>query len=389
MEAQLKEKLSKNKYSYKKEVKKDILNVVVNFKDLRPECGTLKASGKEITLVCLEGTIPVNYRGVFYNMPIRIGIRRDHPRSPPVCFVKPTQDMSIRASKQVDCSGLISLPYLSEWKPASSDLSELIQIMCIEFGEQPPVYIPRNFQQQNPVGNAWPPRALRAAQSPLTQGCPPSPPPVVNRRLPPLSSAAAGYPPRWCPPYQQGPRPMNYRPPNTVPQNAWQNTGTTDGNDPLRTDALKEQVIQLTKELDLLARERNYLKQQLTDEKESKLALQKQLNDEIRRLQNEIQHLQGDSQKLQEDQQLHLSWVSTLRQQLHNSDQELTALKNRHSTVQKAYKQCVSKTQLQPYNISADDVTVLGDQLGGGSYGGKHWSESTINLIYSACRPYI
>ena len=47
---------------------------------------------------------------------------------------------SHRPSRHVDANGRVYLPYLHEWKHPTSDLNGLIQIMCLVFGEEPPVY---------------------------------------------------------------------------------------------------------------------------------------------------------------------------------------------------------------------------------------------------------
>uniref|UniRef100_A0A8C6R3U1 Tumor susceptibility gene 101 n=1 Tax=Nannospalax galili TaxID=1026970 RepID=A0A8C6R3U1_NANGA len=57
-----------------------------------------------------------------------------------ICFVKPTSSMTIKTGKHVDANGKIYLPYLHEWKHPQSDLLELIQVMIVVFGEEPPVF---------------------------------------------------------------------------------------------------------------------------------------------------------------------------------------------------------------------------------------------------------
>lgn len=95
--------------------------------------------GKMEELVVLTGTIPVNYRGSYYNIPVAMYLPKDFPTSPPICYVKPTPSMIIKQSKNVDGSGRIYLPYLSSWND-SSDLLGAIQVMICIFGESPPLY---------------------------------------------------------------------------------------------------------------------------------------------------------------------------------------------------------------------------------------------------------
>ncbi|XP_041984766.1 tumor susceptibility gene 101 protein [Aricia agestis] len=102
-------------------------------------------NGTRKNLLNLEGTIPVTYKGAVYNIPVCIWLMDTHPQNVPLCFVKPTADMTIRVSKYVDSNGKVYLPYLHEWNPNGSNLMKLVQSMIAAFGELPPVYSkPRN-----------------------------------------------------------------------------------------------------------------------------------------------------------------------------------------------------------------------------------------------------
>lgn len=90
-------------------------------------------------LLNLQGTIPVRYKGVCYNIPICIWLMDTHPNNAPMCYVKPTSDMTIKVSMYVDHNGKIYLPYLHDWVPHASDLLSLVHVMIVTFGEQPPV----------------------------------------------------------------------------------------------------------------------------------------------------------------------------------------------------------------------------------------------------------
>lgn len=63
-----------------------------------------------------------------------------HPKNAPICYVQPTPEMGIRVSQFVDCNGKIYLPYLHEWTQAGSDLTTLVQVMILTFGDMPPVF---------------------------------------------------------------------------------------------------------------------------------------------------------------------------------------------------------------------------------------------------------
>nr|CAI5861604.1 unnamed protein product [Callosobruchus analis] len=120
---------------------RDILSVTNQYRGLHPEQGIYTFNdGTQMELVHLSGTIPVRYRGAVYNIPICIWLIDTHPQNAPICYVRPTQDMSIKVSMFVDQNGKIYLPYLHDWVPNSSDLLGLIQVMIVTFGEQPPVF---------------------------------------------------------------------------------------------------------------------------------------------------------------------------------------------------------------------------------------------------------
>lgn len=83
-------------------------------------------------LVNLSGTIPVRYRGSVYNIPICIWLIDTHPKNAPICYVKPTPDMSIKVSMFVDSNGKIYLPYLHEWVPVSFHTNIIIYLFISE-----------------------------------------------------------------------------------------------------------------------------------------------------------------------------------------------------------------------------------------------------------------
>lgn len=51
--------------------------------------------GSTSTLLNLEGTIPIFYRGNQYNIPVEFWLVEAYPLAPPVCFVRPTSGASV------------------------------------------------------------------------------------------------------------------------------------------------------------------------------------------------------------------------------------------------------------------------------------------------------
>ncbi|NXW63466.1 TS101 protein, partial [Eurystomus gularis] len=128
-------------YKYRDLTVQETTSVITQYKDLKPVMDSYVFNdGSSRELMSLSGTIPVPYRGNTYNIPICLWLLDSYPFNPPICFVKPTSSMTIKTGKHVDANGKIYLPYLHEWKYPQSDLLELIQVMIVVFGEEPPVF---------------------------------------------------------------------------------------------------------------------------------------------------------------------------------------------------------------------------------------------------------
>ena len=124
-------------------------------------------------MIALDGTIPINYRRAYYHIPVCIYLRKDHPETPPICYVRPTSQMTIKESKNVDSQGKVFVPYLSNWHSSRSDLSSLIQVMSMAFSETPPVYKkPEASMQQSPSNSSMQSRAGFQSRSPFRSSCP-------------------------------------------------------------------------------------------------------------------------------------------------------------------------------------------------------------------------
>ncbi|KAM3956699.1 tumor susceptibility gene 101 [Aphomia sociella] len=134
------------KYKHRDYTSREVINLIQVYRSLTYRLeGFVFNNGNRKELLNLEGTIPVNYKGAYYNIPICIWLMDTHPQNAPLCFVKPTADMSIKVSIYVDNNGKVYLPYLHEWSMSGSTLQQLIQAMITAFGEVPPVYSkPRN-----------------------------------------------------------------------------------------------------------------------------------------------------------------------------------------------------------------------------------------------------
>ncbi|XP_041271027.1 tumor susceptibility gene 101 protein isoform X3 [Onychostruthus taczanowskii] len=183
-ESQLKKMLTK--YKYRDLTIQETTSVITQYKDLKPVMDSYVFNdGSSRELMSLSGTIPVPYRGNTYNIPICLWLLDTYPFNPPICFVKPTSSMTIKTGKHVDANGKIYLPYLHEWKYPQSDLLELIQVMIVVFGEEPPVFSrPTASSSYPPYQATGPPTRIPGGISPYPTSSTPNPSSFPNYPYP-------------------------------------------------------------------------------------------------------------------------------------------------------------------------------------------------------------
>ncbi|KAL6461478.1 hypothetical protein MHYP_G00296220 [Metynnis hypsauchen] len=194
-ESALRKMLSKA-YKYRDLTVREIVNVTTAYKDLKPVMDSYVFNdGSSRELVSLSGTVPVNYRGNVYNIPICLWLLDTYPYNPPICFVKPTSTMMIKIGKHVDANGKVYLPYLHEWKHPQSDLFGLIQVMSVVFGEEPPVFsrptTQTPYQSYQPAG---PPASSYMANQPASSFSQSHTPNAGGFQGYPYPAGSSGYP---------------------------------------------------------------------------------------------------------------------------------------------------------------------------------------------------
>lgn len=108
-------------------------------------------------VLLLRGTIPMQYKGVLYHLPIDLYLPPSYPCVCPTVYVRPVSSMCIKPNhKHVGLDGMVYLPYLAQWKAptttiissttksssleSSSNLKELVTWMSRLFGEEPPCF---------------------------------------------------------------------------------------------------------------------------------------------------------------------------------------------------------------------------------------------------------
>ena len=93
-------------------------------------------------LLRADGTIPIYYQGVKYNIPLKMYLPEGFPRVAPVCYVSPTAEMIVKPGHAiVDASGLVRGAFLDEWRfDRGSQLADLAARLSDAFGRNPPLF---------------------------------------------------------------------------------------------------------------------------------------------------------------------------------------------------------------------------------------------------------
>ncbi|EGN92474.1 hypothetical protein SERLA73DRAFT_191143 [Serpula lacrymans var. lacrymans S7.3] len=185
-------------YPQKDRVFVDIDAALTRYNTLRPKSDVYTYDdGRTQLLLCVHGLLPISYRGASYNIPIAVWIPREYPRLPPIAYVVPTQDMLVKASKNVDVSGRCHIEYIRNWekKNEACNLSILLETMQEEFSRGPPLYAkPINARIASPQNPAQPPSRSSMLSSSTTTSTPSSiSPPVAHHDrpiLPPKPSSS-------------------------------------------------------------------------------------------------------------------------------------------------------------------------------------------------------
>lgn len=99
-------------------------------------------NGVSSTVLVLQGTIAIHFRGNTYQLLVDMYIISGYPMRPPVCYVRLADpSMYLKPNhKHVGSDGKIYLPYLSEWNTNTHHLVELVVAMSSVFSAEPPVF---------------------------------------------------------------------------------------------------------------------------------------------------------------------------------------------------------------------------------------------------------
>lgn len=273
--------LNTAKYKHPEHAKKDIANATKFCRTLIPRLERYTfPTGISKELICLDGTIPVTFRDASYNIPIGIFISDSHPYEAPICYVRPTRDMTIKTSRHVDGSGRVYLPYLSDWNRNTSDILSTIQVMQIVFGSMCPVY-QKSRDHDASISNVAMPPSLPSNFYPAAGGGSGGAPQSISMPTPPSQT---------YPFSSQQPQPYSStaNASGTITEEHIRASLLSAVEDRLKY-RLKEKVHQIQDEIDVLKRTSNDLNR-------GKI----QLDEMKTRMANEIVELTNAKSKLQE-----------------------------------------------------------------------------------------
>ncbi|BBN20228.1 ESCRT-I complex subunit TSG101 [Marchantia polymorpha subsp. ruderalis] len=123
-------------------IRQHLLTLLQDFPGLQVKTANFTHNdGRTVNLLQADGTIPMYFQDVKYNIPIVLWLLEAYPRNCPLVYVTPTRDMIIKPRHTyVDASGMVNIPYLQQWVYPRSNLVELIQSTSLLFGQDPPLY---------------------------------------------------------------------------------------------------------------------------------------------------------------------------------------------------------------------------------------------------------
>lgn len=123
-------------------IRQHLLALVTAYPSLDPKTASFTHNdGRTVNLLQADGTVPMPFQGVTYNIPVVVWLMESYPRHPPCVYVNPTRDMVIkRPHPHVNPSGLVSVPYLHNWVYPSSNLVDLVRNLSLVFAREPPLY---------------------------------------------------------------------------------------------------------------------------------------------------------------------------------------------------------------------------------------------------------
>ncbi|CAA0809435.1 Protein ELC [Striga hermonthica] len=137
-------------------IRQHLMHLIETYPSLQPKTAVFTHNdGRTVNLLQADGTVPMSFQGVTYNIPVIIWLMESYPRHAPLVFVNPTRDMIIkRPHPFVSPNGVVSIPYIHAWVFPASNLVELARNLSHFFARDPPLYSQR--KPSNPSPNPTP-----------------------------------------------------------------------------------------------------------------------------------------------------------------------------------------------------------------------------------------
>ncbi|CAH9090287.1 unnamed protein product [Cuscuta europaea] len=171
-------------------IRQHLLALIEAYPSLQPKTGIFTHNdGRTVNLLQADGTVPMLFQGVTYNIPVIIWLMESYPRHPPLVFVNPTRDMIIkRPHPFVNPSGVVSIPFLQNWLYPSSNLVELARNLGHYFSRDPPLY-----SQRRPNPNPSPSTSAGFANNASIGALSTGPAPAIRPTIPPRAFPQSPY----------------------------------------------------------------------------------------------------------------------------------------------------------------------------------------------------
>ncbi|XP_031376536.1 protein ELC-like [Punica granatum] len=254
-------------------IRQHLVALTTTFPSLNPQTASFTHNdGRSVNLLQADGTVPMLFQGVTYNIPVVIWLMESYPRHAPCVYVNPTRDMIIkRPHAHVNPSGLVSIPYLQNWVYPSSNLVDLVRHLSQAFARDPPLYSQRRPPSASSIPNPNPnPNPIHSLS--------PSP------SLGPNFGLTPGYP---------MPPPRSYPP---SPYGSSQRTQTDDPNEVYKRNAVNKLVEMAHSDISGLRKSREAEVEGLFNAQAVLRQREEQLNRGLREMQDEKEGLEQQLQ---------------------------------------------------------------------------------------------
>ncbi|XP_057524412.1 protein ELC-like [Amaranthus tricolor] len=326
-------------------IRQHLISLTEVYPSLQPKTATFNHNdGRTINLLQAEGTIPMVYQGVTYNIPVVIWLMELYPRQPPCVFVNPTRDMIIkRPHPYVTPSGIVSIPYLQKWIYPSSNLVDLVRDLSHYFGRDPPLYSQRKSDSNsnhnlNVNANPNPSHTSLSGNSMISSNT------SYSGSIASGSVAHQSMPPRVFPPspYVGSGRSMS---PSPQRQN-----GTDDPNEVYKRNAISKLVESVHSDVVALRKTREA-------EMEGLFSAQAILRQREEQLNKGLKEMFDEKEALEQQLQLVLTNADVLEGWLKDNEEKMSKMGNHNVDVDDAFEHCDTLSK-QMIESSASDLAI-------------------------------